>query len=79
MMKRIIATVVLLCATPAYPVSLPGIVLPTPIADRVVEGCLWPILKQNPGNLKTELKARLDSTKQCIETVIMVGMSGEFQ
>jgi len=69
-MKRAITIVVLLCATPAQSVSVPGLNPPTPIADRVIDSCIWPVLNRSSGNRGKQLKARLDGTKHCIEAVI---------
>ncbi len=70
-MKYIITIVVLLCAVTAYAVSVPGLNPPTPIADRIIESCIWPVLHQRSGNkYERLLKQRLDSTKHCIEAIV---------
>lgn len=50
----------------------------TPIADKIVDACLWPVLSAAPHgkNYGSRLKARLDSTKACMEAVIKTSANG---
>jgi len=50
--------------------AIPAAPEPTPIADKIVSACLWPILNRSAGNRGKELQERLESAKPCIEAVV---------